>query len=135
MKPYAGSGRKVFHVILFKGMSGVSVGKVGIERLRVRIAAEGCGIRRSQGYIFCEGVWKCWVALFSSIFVQTTLTLCLFDHFRSLPSKLRSMYNALSADPNSLSNLDQDLPNYAQKEVSHVHRRACSCYTLDRVKY
>lgn len=28
--------------------------------------------------------------------------------------KLRSLYQSLSADPNSLSNLDQDLPNYAQ---------------------
>ncbi len=27
--------------------------------------------------------------------------------------KLRAMYQSLSADPNSLSNLDQDLPNYA----------------------
>lgn len=31
--------------------------------------------------------------------------------------KLRSMYQQLSADPNSLANLDQDLPNYAQNMV------------------
>lgn len=31
--------------------------------------------------------------------------------------KLRSIYQQLSADPNSLSNLDQDLPNYAQHQV------------------
>lgn len=31
--------------------------------------------------------------------------------------KLRVLYNALSKDPNSLSNLDQDLPNYAQHQV------------------
>jgi UDP-glucose:glycoprotein glucosyltransferase len=30
---------------------------------------------------------------------------------------LRSTYQQLSADPNSLSNLDQDLPNYAQQQV------------------
>eukprot|EP00903_Cladosiphon_okamuranus_P019171 g17633.t1 len=30
---------------------------------------------------------------------------------------LRSIYNSLSQDPNSLSNLDQDLPNYAQIKV------------------
>jgi UDP-glucose:glycoprotein glucosyltransferase len=30
---------------------------------------------------------------------------------------LRSVYQQLSADPNSLSNLDQDLPNYAQHQV------------------
>jgi len=31
--------------------------------------------------------------------------------------KLRQTYQQLSADPNSLSNLDQDLPNFAQHEV------------------
>jgi len=31
--------------------------------------------------------------------------------------KLRSIYQQLSADPNSLANLDQDLPNYAQHQV------------------
>ena len=30
---------------------------------------------------------------------------------------LRSVYDTLSRDPNSLSNLDQDLPNYAQNLV------------------
>ncbi len=30
---------------------------------------------------------------------------------------LRSIYDNLSADPNSLANLDQDLPNYAQHMV------------------
>jgi len=30
---------------------------------------------------------------------------------------LRAQYQALSADPNSLSNLDQDLPNYVQHQV------------------
>jgi UDP-glucose:glycoprotein glucosyltransferase len=30
---------------------------------------------------------------------------------------LRSVYQQLSADPNSLANLDQDLPNYAQRQV------------------
>ena len=30
---------------------------------------------------------------------------------------LRSIYQQLSADPNSLANLDQDLPNFAQKQV------------------
>jgi len=31
--------------------------------------------------------------------------------------QLRSIYQQLSADPNSLANLDQDLPNYAQNQV------------------
>ncbi|RHY54794.1 hypothetical protein DYB38_004987 [Aphanomyces astaci] len=30
---------------------------------------------------------------------------------------LRAIYDQLSADPNSLSNLDQDLPNYAQHQI------------------
>ena len=30
---------------------------------------------------------------------------------------LRAIYQQLSADPNSLANLDQDLPNYAQHQV------------------
>ncbi|KAG7382824.1 UDP-glucose:glycoprotein glucosyltransferase 2 [Phytophthora pseudosyringae] len=30
---------------------------------------------------------------------------------------LRAVYSQLSADPNSLSNLDQDLPNYAQHQI------------------
>ncbi|EQC31692.1 hypothetical protein SDRG_10855 [Saprolegnia diclina VS20] len=30
---------------------------------------------------------------------------------------LRAVYDQLSADPNSLSNLDQDLPNYAQHQI------------------
>jgi len=41
------------------------------------------------------------------------------DTFRrkSTGDALRSTYNALSQDPNSLANLDQDLPNFAQHEV------------------
>jgi UDP-glucose:glycoprotein glucosyltransferase len=31
--------------------------------------------------------------------------------------QLRSIYQSLSADPGSLANLDQDLPNYAQHQV------------------
>ena len=31
--------------------------------------------------------------------------------------KLRAIYDNLSRDPNSLSNLDQDLPNYAQNQI------------------
>jgi UDP-glucose:glycoprotein glucosyltransferase len=58
--------------------------------------------------------------------------------------QLRSIYQQLSADPNSLANLDQDLPNYAQHSVpifslpqvrfqhlasatiSNVHRTICT---------
>ena len=31
--------------------------------------------------------------------------------------QLRVIYDNLSRDPNSLANLDQDLPNYAQHQV------------------
>ncbi|KAL9181303.1 hypothetical protein ACHAXT_010108 [Thalassiosira profunda] len=31
--------------------------------------------------------------------------------------RLRSVYQSLTADPNSLANLDQDLPNYAQHDI------------------
>ena len=31
--------------------------------------------------------------------------------------QLRAVYDTLSRDPNSLANLDQDLPNYAQHSV------------------
>merc|ERR1719160_1054004 len=31
--------------------------------------------------------------------------------------QLRGIYNTLSRDPNSLANLDQDLPNFAQHQV------------------
>ena len=41
------------------------------------------------------------------------------DKFRKelVGDQLRSIYQQLSADPNSLANLDQDLPNYAQHAV------------------
>lgn len=32
--------------------------------------------------------------------------------------QLRVIYDNLSKDPNSLANLDQDLPNYAQHQVT-----------------
>lgn len=35
----------------------------------------------------------------------------------SVGDTLRATYDALARDPNSLANLDQDLPNYAQHEV------------------
>jgi UDP-glucose:glycoprotein glucosyltransferase len=31
--------------------------------------------------------------------------------------RLRAVYDTLARDPNSLANLDQDLPNYAQHQV------------------
>lgn len=34
--------------------------------------------------------------------------------------QLRVLYDTLSKDPNSLANLDQDLPNYAQHQVNMI---------------
>lgn len=39
-----------------------------------------------------------------------------FRHM-AVGDRLRAIYDQLSRDPNSLSNLDQDLPNYAQHMV------------------
>merc|ERR1712187_280744 len=41
------------------------------------------------------------------------------DEFRrtNTGDGLRGIYNQLSRDPNSLANLDQDLPNFAQHQV------------------
>lgn len=36
---------------------------------------------------------------------------------RPLPNRYRVTYDQLSKDPNSLANLDQDLPNYAQHAI------------------
>lgn len=48
------------------------------------------------------------------------------DRFRQMAAgdRLRGQYQALSADPNSLANLDQDLPNNMQAQLP--------IYTLDR---
>lgn len=42
--------------------------------------------------------------------------------------QLRITYEQLSKDPNSLSNLDQDLPNYAQHSVP-IHSLPMVCYS------
>lgn len=41
------------------------------------------------------------------------------ERFRQMAAgdQLRVIYDSLSKDPNSLANLDQDLPNYAQQQV------------------
>ncbi len=43
------------------------------------------------------------------------------ERFRQLAAgdSWRIIYDQLSRDPNSLSNLDQDLPNYSQQQVGH----------------
>jgi UDP-glucose:glycoprotein glucosyltransferase len=57
----------------------------------------------------------------SGVFVHflTPLLLSLFEFLRrnAVGDSLRAIYDQLSRDPNSLANLDQDLPNYAQHQV------------------
>ena len=59
-----------------------------------------------------------------------------FSHPRSSPNRfrniaagdiLRSVYSQLSQDPNSLANLDQDLPNYTQNRVRVVFHLSFLC--------
>lgn len=41
-------------------------------------------------------------------------------HRSAVGDSLRAIYDNLSRDPNSLSNLDQDLPNYAQTVLAII---------------
>ena len=61
-----------------------------------------------------------YLVVFSALYVID------LDRFRQIAAgdRLRGQYQALSADPNSLSNLDQDLPNNMQSQIP--------IYTLDR---
>ena len=43
-----------------------------------------------------------------------TVVLGYVDRRNAVGDTLRAIYDNLSRDPNSLANLDQDLPNYAQ---------------------
>jgi UDP-glucose:glycoprotein glucosyltransferase len=70
------------------------------------------------GYQFWrEGFWK--THLRGKPYHISALYVVDLDLFRRLlvGDQLRSIYQQLSADPGSLSNLDQDLPNYAQHSV------------------
>ena len=44
--------------------------------------------------------------------------------------QLRVIYDNLSKDPNSLANLDQDLPNYAQHQARAPTHVACCIESL-----
>ena len=70
------------------------------------------------GYQFWrEGFWK--NHLQGRPYHISALYVVDLDRFRRrlVGDQLRSTYQQLSADPNSLANLDQDLPNYAQHQV------------------
>lgn len=64
-----------------------------------------------------EGFWK--NHLGNKPYHISALYVVDLERFRSnlVGDVLRSIYQQLSADPNSLANLDQDLPNFAQKQV------------------
>ena len=78
-----------------------------------------CSSRESTlGYQFWNtGFWK--NHLSGKPYHISALYVVDLDHFRRtlVGDQLRSIYQQLSADPNSLANLDQDLPNYAQHQV------------------
>ena len=78
-----------------------------------------CTSRESTlGYQFWrDGFWK--NHLQGKPYHISALYVVDLDRFRRMlvGDQLRSIYQQLSADPNSLANLDQDLPNYAQYKV------------------
>ena len=72
----------------------------------------------TQGYAFWNtGFWKS--HLRGKPYHISALYVVDLARFRRelVGDKLRNYYQSLSADPASLSNLDQDLPNYAQHDV------------------
>jgi UDP-glucose:glycoprotein glucosyltransferase len=78
-----------------------------------------CTSRESTlGYQFWrDGFWK--NHLRGKPYHISALYVVDLERFRRtlVGDQLRSIYQQLSADPHSLSNLDQDLPNYAQHQV------------------
>jgi UDP-glucose:glycoprotein glucosyltransferase len=71
-----------------------------------------------EGFRFWkQGFWK--DHLHGRPYHISALYVVNLERFRALAAgdKLRVLYDGLSKDPNSLSNLDQDLPNYAQNTV------------------
>lgn len=74
--------------------------------------------KKTDGFRFwASGYWK--NHLQGRPYHISALYVVDLDRFRKLRAgdTLRSIYDNLSQDPNSLANLDQDLPNYAQHSV------------------
>merc|ERR1712192_29476 len=72
----------------------------------------------TEGFRFWkQGYWK--NHLGENPYHISALFVVDLDEFRrtSTGDQLRGIYNQLSRDPNSLANLDQDLPNFAQHQV------------------
>ncbi|GAA5951905.1 hypothetical protein JCM21900_004180 [Sporobolomyces salmonicolor] len=79
----------------------------------------------TKGFRFWEtGYWKQHLA--GKPYHISALYVVDLDRFRQIAAgdRLRQQYQGLSADPNSLANLDQDLPNNMQTSIP--------IYTLDR---
>jgi UDP-glucose:glycoprotein glucosyltransferase len=73
--------------------------------------------KETEGYRFWKtGYWK--TVLESNPYHISALFVVDLSAFRrlALGERLRRNYHSLSADPNSLANLDQDLPNHMQDE-------------------
>ena len=74
-----------------------------------------------EGFRFWKtGFWKNHLASFGVQYHISALYVVDLDRFRNgaIGDILRSVYSGLSQDPNSLANLDQDLPNFTQNNVS-----------------
>jgi UDP-glucose:glycoprotein glucosyltransferase len=74
--------------------------------------------KEMDGYRFWrQGYWK--AHLQGNPYHISALYVVDLARFREMAAgdRLRVLYSTLSADPNSLANLDQDLPNYAQQQV------------------
>ncbi|KAL1865621.1 killer toxin resistant protein [Paecilomyces lecythidis] len=78
-----------------------------------------CDSRESmEGFRFWkQGYWKTFLR--GQPYHISALYVVDLNRFRALAAgdRLRGQYQALSADPNSLSNLDQDLPNNMQHQI------------------
>lgn len=71
-----------------------------------------------EGFRFWkQGFWKDWLK--GLPYHISALYVVDLKRFRQLAAgdRLRGTYQSLSADKNSLANLDQDLPNYAQHHI------------------
>lgn len=78
----------------------------------------GAGHRPSAGTHVCAQYMLPLRDLHHSLtLVPLSLPLLLPNRQMAAGDQLRVIYDSLSRDPNSLANLDQDLPNYAQHQV------------------
>ena len=74
-----------------------------------------------EGFRFWKtGFWKEHLESANAKYHISALYVVDLDNFRdhAVGDILRSVYANLSQDPNSLANLDQDLPNFTQTSVS-----------------